>query len=96
MQLIILDCGQARLDLKYAYIQLVRHPDNTCASIIAAFNRVVRTLSVFPSGVFKLVVTNFFDDFCQIDIDVSSTEPKKRLIQTAELVLDLLGWQKSF
>ena len=105
------------LDLKHAYKQLVRHPDDKWVSIIAvanpndfqvcffeavalpfgsvssviAFNRVARALRTILSRVFKLVVTNFFDDFCQIETEVLS----QSALQTAELLMDLLGWEIS-
>ena len=105
------------LDLKHAYKQLVRHPNDNWVSIIAvvnpldsqvyffeaialpfgsvssviAFNRVARALRMILSRVFKLVVTNFFDDFCQIETELLATSSQ----QTAELVLDLLGWEIS-
>ena len=56
-----------------------------------AFNRVARALRMILSKGFKLVVTNFFDDFCQIETDLLATSSQK----TAELVLDLLGWEIS-
>ena len=40
---------------------------------------------------FKLVVTNFFDDSCQIELAPLSDGAWK----TAELVLSLLGWRIS-
>ena len=105
------------LELKHAYKQLVRHPNDNWVSIIAvvnpldsqvyffeaialpfgsvssviAFNRVARARRMILSRVFKLVVTNFFDDFCQIETELLATSSQ----QTAELVLDLLGWEIS-
>ena len=60
-------------------------------SSVIAFNRVARALRMILSKVFKLVVTNFFDDLCQIETELLATSSQK----TAELVLDLLGWEIS-
>ena len=43
------------------------------------------------SRLFKLVVTNFFDDFCQLEVDQLQTSAWK----TAEMVMELLGWDIS-
>ena len=43
------------------------------------------------SRLFKLVVTNFFDDFCQLEVDQLQSSAWK----TAERVMDLLGWDIS-
>ena len=105
------------LDLKQAYKQLVRHPDDRWVSILAAacpddgevyffeavalpfgavssvlaFNRVARSLRTILSRLFKLVVTNFFDDFCQLEVGPLRESAWK----TAELVMSLLGWDIS-
>eukprot|EP00435_Cladocopium_sp_Y103_P059062 s2761_g21.t1 len=105
------------LDLRQAYKQLVRHPEDAWASILAvvnpedgvvfffeaialpfgsvssvlAFNRAARSLRMILTRVFKLVVTNFFDDFCQLELGPICSGAWK----TAELVLELLGWRIS-
>ncbi len=105
------------LDLKQAYKQLVRHPDDRWVSVLAvvcptdeevyffeavalpfgavssvlAFNRVARSLRTILSRLFKLVVTNLFDDFCQLEVDQLQTSSWK----TAEMVMELLGWDIS-
>eukprot|EP00435_Cladocopium_sp_Y103_P006698 s4577_g2.t1 len=105
------------LDLRQAYKQLVRHPEDAWASILAvvnpsdstvyffeavalpfgsvssvlAFNRAARALRMILARVFKLVVTNFLDDFCQLELAPLCTGAWK----TAELVLELLGWRIS-
>ena len=124
----LLQCGGARpvqwkelqgraLDLKAAYKQLARHPEDAWASVLAVwnpatndvefyesvalpfgsvsavmcFNRMARALRIIMSNLFLLVNTNFFDDFCQLEI------PKlcKSAWGTAELVMQLLGWRIS-
>ena len=105
------------LDLKAAYKQLARHPDDAWAAVLAVwnpdsngvdfyesvalpfgsvsavmcFNRMARALRIIMSKLFLLVDTNFFDDFCQLEI------PKlcKSAWDTAELVMQLLGWRIS-
>ena len=105
------------LDLKQAYKQLVRHPCDAWASILAvvnpedqtvyyfeavalpfgsvssvlAFNRSARALRMILTRLFKLVVTNFFDDFCQVELQPLTGSAWT----TAELVLELLGWRIS-
>ncbi|CAL1135587.1 unnamed protein product [Cladocopium goreaui] len=105
------------LDLKAAYKQLARHPEDAWAAVLAVwnpdsnsvefyesvalpfgsvsavmcFNRMARALRIIMSKLFLLVNTNFFDDFCQLEI------PKlcKSAWDTAELVMQLLGWRIS-
>jgi hypothetical protein len=105
------------LDLKQAYKQLVRHPDDSWASVLAvtnpkdgqiyffeavalpfgsvssvlAFNRAARALRLILTKVFKLVVTNFFDDFCQLELGLL----RNSAWMTAESVMSLLGWKIS-
>ena len=102
------------LDLKHAYKQLVRNPQDAWASVLAvlnphdhqvyffeavalpfgsvssviAFNRAARALRCILSKLFRLVVTNFFDDFCQLELDLITGSAWK----TAEMVMNLLGW----
>ena len=62
---------------------------SVCA--VMAFNRVARALRLIMSELFMIVNTNFFDDFCQLEMDelcASSWE-------TAEMVMKLLGWKIS-
>ena len=105
------------LDLKQAYKQLVRHPDDSWASVLAvtnpkdgqiyffevvalpfgsvssvlAFNRAARALRLMLTKVLKLVVTNFFDDFCQLELGLL----RNSAWMTAESVMSLLGWKIS-
>ena len=105
------------LDLKQAYKQLVRHPEDSWASILAvinpadevvyyfeavalpfgavssvlAFNRSARALRTILAKCFKLVVTNFFDDFCQLELSPLSSNAWS----VAEAALELLGWRIS-
>ena len=57
-------------------------------SSVLAFNRVARAIRTILSRLFKLVATNFFDDFCQLEVD--QLEPSAW--KTAGLVMDFLGW----
>ena len=105
------------LDLKAAYKQLARDPQDAWASILAvwnderqqveffesialpfgsvcavmAFNRMARALRLILSSIFMLVNTNFFDDFCQLELDSLCNSSW----QTAELVMRPLGWKIS-
>ena len=40
---------------------------SVCA--VMAFNRMARALRIILSSLFMLVNTNFFDDFCQLELD---------------------------
>ena len=77
-------------DSQVYFFEAIALPFGSVSSVIA-FNRVARALRMILSRVFKLVVTNFFDDFCQIETELLATSSQ----QTAELVLDLLGWEIS-
>eukprot|EP00435_Cladocopium_sp_Y103_P053347 s684_g17.t1 len=105
------------LDLKHAYKQLARSPQDSWSSVLAvvnpgdskvyffeavalpfgsvssvlAFNRTARAIRTILSRVFKLVVTNFFDDFCQLELGLL----RNSAWRTAETVLELLGWKIS-
>ena len=62
---------------------------SVCA--VMAFNRMARALRIILSSLFMLVNTNFFDDFCQLELDALCDSSW----QTAELVMKLLGWRIS-
>ena len=62
---------------------------SVCA--VMAFNRMARALRLILSELFALVNTNFFDDFCQLECH----QLCKSAWQTAELVMQLLGWKIS-
>ena len=60
-------------------------------SSVLAFNRVARAIRTILCRLFKLVVTNFFDDFCQLEVEPLQSSAWR----TAELVMELLGWDIS-
>ena len=62
---------------------------SVCA--VMAFNRMARALRLILSSLFMLVNTNFFDDFCQLEVDALCDSSW----HTAELVMKLLGWRIS-
>eukprot|EP00435_Cladocopium_sp_Y103_P062520 s739_g24.t1 len=62
---------------------------SVCA--VMAFNRMARALRLILSELFMLVNTNFFDDFCQLEIN----DLCESSWSTAELVMDLHGWRIS-
>lgn len=72
------------------FFEAVALPFGSVSSVLA-FNRAARALRMILTRLFKLVVTNFFDDFCQIELAPLSSGAWK----TAEMVLDLLGWKIS-
>ena len=62
---------------------------SVCA--VMAFNRMARALRIILSSLFMLVNTNFFGDFCQLEVDALCSSSW----QTAEMVMQLLGWRIS-
>ena len=72
------------------YFEAIALPFGSVSSVIG-FNRAARALRMILTRLFRLVVTNFFDDFCQIELAPLSNGAW----QTAELVLSLLGWRVS-
>eukprot|EP00435_Cladocopium_sp_Y103_P070065 s236_g34.t1 len=105
------------LDLKAAYKQLARHPEDAWAAVLAvwnpsasqveyfdsvalpfgsvsavmSFNRMARALRIILAKLFMVVNTNFFDDFCQLEVP----ELCQSAWDTAEMVMKLLGWRIS-
>ena len=62
---------------------------SVCA--VMSFNRMARALKLIMSELFMLVNTNFFDDFCQLEVDGLC----QSAWETAEMVMKLLGWRIS-
>ena len=60
-------------------------------SAVMCFNRVARALRVIMARLFLLVNTNFFDDFCQLEVEGLTDSSW----ETAEMVMRLLGWKIS-
>jgi len=60
-------------------------------SSVWAFNRAARAQRTILARLFRLVVTNFFDGFCQLELGLLSGSAWS----TAELVMELLGWKIS-
>ena len=58
-------------------------------SSVTGFNRTARTLRKVLSTLFFLVTTNFYDDFCQLELEPLHSSART----TAEEVLELLGWK---
>ena len=72
------------------FFEAVALPFGSISSVLA-FNRAARALRLILSRTFKLVTTNFFDDFCQLE-----TGPlRESAWKTAETVMQLLGWKVS-
>ena len=55
-------------DKEVYFFEAVALPFGAISSVLA-FNRVARSMRTILSRLFKLVVTNFFDDFCQLEVD---------------------------
>ena len=68
------------------FFEAVALPFGAVSSVLA-FNRVARAIRTILSRLFKLVVTNFFDDFCQLEVEPLQSSAWR----TAELVMELLG-----
>ena len=65
-------------------------PFGASASVYA-FNRFARALRTIGSRLFLLMWSNYFDDFPQLDIQVTQDHSQK----TAEMFLQMLGWRVS-
>ena len=77
-------------DSNVYFFEAIALPFGSISSVLA-FNRSARALRLILSKVFKLVVTNFFDDFCQLEL-----EPlRDSAWNCAETVMGLLGWKIS-
>eukprot|EP00435_Cladocopium_sp_Y103_P062973 s66_g24.t1 len=72
------------------FFEAVALPFGSVSSVLA-FNRAARAIRTILSRLFRLVVTNFFDDFCQLELRTLGDSAWK----TAELVMELLGWKIS-
>ena len=72
------------------YYESVALPFGSICAVMA-FNRMARALRIILSELFALVNTNFFDDFCQLECEGLCDSAW----QTAELVMQLLGWRIS-
>lgn len=77
-------------DSKVYFFEAVALPFGSVSSVLA-FNRAARALRVILARLFRLVVTNFFDDFCQLELGLLQSSAWK----TAEMVMQLLGWSIS-
>ena len=77
-------------DERVYFFESVALPFGAVCSVLA-FNRVARAIRTVLSRIFKLVITNFFDDFCQLETGLLRTSAWT----TAEAVLELLGWKIS-
>ena len=77
-------------DSQVYFFEAVALPFGSISSVLA-FNRAARAIRVILSKVFKLVVTNFFDDFCQLELGLL----RQSAWTTAETVMNLLGWSIS-
>ena len=72
------------------FFEAIALPFGSISSVLA-FNQAARALRTILAKLFELVVTNFFDDFCQIELGLLTSSAWK----TAELVMELLGWKIS-
>eukprot|EP00439_Symbiodinium_sp_Y106_P008876 s11850_g1.t1 len=70
------------------YFEAVALPFGAVSSV-TGFNRTARALRKVLSTLFFLVTTNFYDDFCQLELQPLHLSART----TAEEVLDLLGWK---
>ena len=60
-------------------------------SAVMSFNRMARALRIILAQLFLVVNTNFFDDFCQLEVPPLC----QSAWDTAEMVMRLLGWRIS-
>ena len=69
------------------YYEAVALPFGAVSSV-TGFNRAARALRTCLSRLLRLVVTNFFDDYCQLEIEGLCDSARS----AAEDFLELLGW----
>ena len=74
-------------DSQVYFFEAIALPFGSVSSV-HAFNRAARAIRVIWAKLFRLVVTNFFDDFCQLELNLLQDSAWK----TAEMVMQLLGW----
>jgi hypothetical protein len=74
----------------YQFYEAIALPFGASASVFA-FNRAARALRKIMSRLFSLVLTNFFDDFPQLEL----RQLQRSALLTAEGVLKMLGWSVS-
>eukprot|EP00435_Cladocopium_sp_Y103_P017022 s3000_g4.t1 len=77
-------------DSQVYFFESIALPFGSVSSVLA-FNRMARALRTILARLFKLVVTNFFDDFCQLELEMLQGSAWR----TAETALELLGWKIS-
>ncbi|CAE7793477.1 unnamed protein product [Symbiodinium sp. CCMP2592] len=73
---------------KHKYFRFSTLPFGAIHSV-TSFNRVARALRLILLRIVKLIVTSFYDDFCQLETEALAESAKT----TAELVLRILGWK---
>ena len=71
-----------------SYFEAVALPFGV-VSTVTGFNRAARALRRILSILFSLVTTNFYDDFCQLELEPLQESAR----EIAEEVLGLLGWK---
>lgn len=74
-------------DSRVYFFEAIALPFGSVSSV-HAFNRAARAIRMILAKLFRLVVTNFFDDFCQLELNLLQDSAWK----TAEMVMRLLGW----
>ncbi|CAE7914690.1 unnamed protein product, partial [Symbiodinium necroappetens] len=85
------------LDLRSAYKQLARHPDDAWATVLAVYDQAndevkyFEALKLVMSRLLWLVNTSYYDDFTQMEFEGLGESASK----TAERLMDLLGWEIS-
>ena len=72
------------------YFESVALPFGSVSAVMC-FSRMARALCMIMAELFLVVNTNFFDDFCQIEVD----DLCDSAWSTAEMVMKLLGWRIS-
>ncbi|CAE7026696.1 unnamed protein product [Symbiodinium sp. CCMP2592] len=73
---------------KYRYFRFATLPFGAVHSV-TAFNRVARALRAILLKIVRLVVTSFYDDYCQLEVDELAGSAQA----TAQIVLQLVGWR---
>ncbi|CAJ1445746.1 unnamed protein product [Effrenium voratum] len=77
-------------DGEVCFFEAIALPFGAVSSVLG-FSRVARCLSQILVRLFRIVNTNFFDDYCQLEVSQLAASAH----ETAETVLQMLGWNIS-
>eukprot|EP00435_Cladocopium_sp_Y103_P025006 s735_g6.t1 len=81
-------------DAQVYYSEAVALPFGSVSSVLA-FNRTARAIRTILARLFKLVVTNFFDDFCQLELGLLRNSAWKTQKLSSNFWVGRFRWVKT-